>query len=76
MNRIKTLMAAVAAAFICAACVKDEPVVIEYLDVNANNISGSWELVEWNGAPLQQGQYLYDISECGQLLRYASYRYR
>lgn len=59
MNRIKTLMAAVAAAFICAACVKDEPVVIEYLDVNANNISGSWELVEWNGAPLQQGTYVF-----------------
>lgn len=59
MNRIKTLMATVAAAFIFAACVKDEPVVIEYLDVNANNISGSWELVEWNGAPLQQGTYVF-----------------
>ena len=27
--------------------------------MNANNISGSWELVEWNGAPLQQGTYVF-----------------
>ena len=31
----------------------------EYLDVNANNISGSWELVEWNGAALASGTYVF-----------------
>ena len=59
MNRIKSLVATVMVALSSAACVKENPVVIEYLDVNANNISGSWELVEWNGAPLQQGTYVF-----------------
>lgn len=31
----------------------------EYLDVNANNISGSWELVEWNGEALVPGTYVF-----------------
>lgn len=31
----------------------------EYLDVNANNISGKWELVEWNGAGLTGGTYVF-----------------
>lgn len=32
---------------------------IEYLDVNANNISGKWELVQWNGSSLTEGTYVY-----------------
>lgn len=59
MNRIKSLITAAVVALSCVACVNDEPVVIEYLEVNANNLSGSWELVEWNGAPLQQGTYVF-----------------
>ena len=59
MNRIKSLITAAVVALSCIACVNDEPVVIEYLVVNANNLSGSWELVEWNGAPLQQGTYVF-----------------
>ena len=59
MNRIKSLITAAVVALSCIACVNDEPVVIEYLEVNANNLSGSWELVEWNGAPLQQGTYVF-----------------
>ena len=30
------------------SCKKDEPLP-EQLEVNRNNISGQWELVEWNG---------------------------
>lgn len=33
--------------------------VPEYLDVNANNISGKWELVEWNGSALKAGTYVF-----------------
>ena len=29
------------------------------LEVNANNISGQWELVEWNGSNLTEGTYVY-----------------
>ena len=29
------------------------------LEVNANNISGKWQLVEWNGAGLAEGTYVY-----------------
>ena len=29
------------------------------LEVNANNISGKWELVEWNEAELAEGTYVY-----------------
>lgn len=31
----------------------------EQLEVNANNISGKWMLVEWNNAPLVEGTYVY-----------------
>ena len=31
----------------------------EYLEVNANNISGQWQLAEWNGMPLEEGTYVY-----------------
>lgn len=31
----------------------------ELLEVNANNISGKWSLVEWNGSSLAEGTYVY-----------------
>lgn len=31
----------------------------EYLDVNANNISGSWQLKLWNGNELEEGTEMY-----------------
>ena len=62
MNRIKRLMAALAACvFVAVSCdVNDQTQPQEiYLDVNANNISGQWELVEWNGTSLTSGTYVY-----------------
>lgn len=44
-------------AFSCTE--KNTQVTEEYLDVNANNISGKWELVEWNGAALTGGTYVF-----------------
>ena len=53
------LIAAAFAVMSLISCTEKPEVTVEYLDVNANNISGKWELVEWNGAPLAEGTYVY-----------------
>ena len=58
MNRIKSLIAILFAAFITVSCSKEEQ-KSPYLEVTANNISGQWQLVEWNGAPLSEDTYFY-----------------
>ena len=63
MNTFKKIMTAalVALSFLTVSCDRNdssEPQEI-YLDVNANNISGKWELVEWNGATLASGTYVF-----------------
>ena len=52
MNIIKRLSILLAAVVLASCAEKAAP--IEYLDVNAHNISGSWKLVEWNGAALNE----------------------
>lgn len=59
MNKVKMLIAAAFAVMSLISCTEKPEVTVEYLDVNANNISGKWELVEWNGAPLTEGTYVY-----------------
>lgn len=60
MNTIKKLLAVAAVVLSAVSCRPDDHVpAVEYLEVNANNISGSWELVEWNGSPLQSGTYVF-----------------
>lgn len=59
MKYIKYLIAFFMMSLFAASCEKDiEPEVV-YLEVNANNISGQWELSEWNGAGLADGTYVY-----------------
>lgn len=55
IKKILTIVLALTALVSCSE--KEEPVV--YLDVNAHNISGSWKLVEWNGASLKDSTYMY-----------------
>lgn len=55
IKKITILLLSAAALVSCAE--KEEPIV--YLDVNANNIAGSWKLVEWNGAALDPDTYMY-----------------
>jgi len=43
---------------VCGACDDDKPAE-ERLEVNANNVAGTWRLAEWNGAPLPNGSYVY-----------------
>ena len=63
MNTFKKIMTAALAAlsFLAVSCDKNENTEPQeiYLDVNANNISGKWELVEWNGASLTSGTYVF-----------------
>ncbi|MCM1150739.1 MAG: lipocalin family protein [Alistipes sp.] len=46
------------ALVLCGAC-DDENKVPSRLEVNANNVAGTWQLAEWNGAPLPAGTYVY-----------------
>ena len=58
MKKILILLSIIAIAVV--SCEKnpmrEEP---PQLEVNANNISGQWELVEWNGDNLTEGTYVY-----------------
>ena len=60
MKIIRTVIASIlaAASFAAVSCEKT-PEEIVYLEVNANNISGQWQLVEWNGGSLSDGTYVY-----------------
>ena len=51
-----TLLALIVTAF--CACDDDKSYVAP-LDVTPNNLAGTWQLAQWNGAPLAQGSYVY-----------------
>ena len=58
MKKILILLSIIAIAAV--SCEKDSmPEEAPQLEVNANNISGQWELVEWNGSPLNSDTYFY-----------------
>lgn len=63
MNIFKKMMLAAlsATALLAASCdvIITEPDTEPQLEVNANNISGKWELVQWNEAALTEGTYVY-----------------
>ena len=56
MNKIKTFFVLLAMVVCSVACTEEQPVV-KYLDVTPNNLAGTWELVEWNGASLVGDSY-------------------
>ena len=58
MKLFRTIIMVLSAAVVLASCTEETPVV-EYLDVTPNNISGEWELVQWNGNALDDGTYFY-----------------
>lgn len=69
MNKITKILALAFMAVAPMACNKiDGPQDNgpEPLEVNTNNISGKWELVEWNGAPMAEGTYVYMDIERGK----------
>ena len=69
MNKITKILVLAFMAVASMACNKiDDPQDNgpEPLEVNTNNISGKWELVEWNGAPMAEGTYVYMDIERGK----------
>ena len=69
MNKITKILALAFMAVASMACNKIEDPQgngPEPLEVNTNNISGKWELVEWNGAPMAEGTYVYMDIERGK----------
>lgn len=69
MNKITKILVLAFMAVASMACNKiDAPQGNgrEPLEVNTNNISGKWELVEWNGAPMAEGTYVYMDIERGK----------
>ena len=69
MNKITKILVLAFMAVASMACNKiDDPQDNgpEPLEVNTNNISGKWELVEWNGAPMAEGTYVYMDLERGK----------
>lgn len=61
MKRLVYLFSVLALAAAFSSCEQvldggDEELLLE---VNANNISGQWQLSEWNGGPLNEGTYVY-----------------
>ena len=60
MKKILTLISVIALAFATSSCEKvDDNPQPQQLEVNANNISGQWQLVEWNGDNLAEDTYVY-----------------
>ena len=63
MNIVKTMMLAALSAvtLLAVSCdaISTEPEQEPQLEVNANNISGQWELIQWNEAGLAEGTYVY-----------------
>ena len=67
MKKILTFISIIAMAFVSMSCEKEQhDIQPEPLEVNTNNISGKWELVEWNGAPMAEGTYVYMDIERGK----------
>ena len=56
---IKRIIAILLSAAAMISCVEKTEPIEEQLEVNANNLSGSWKLVEWNGSSLNEATYMY-----------------
>ena len=56
MKKILSLLSIIALAFSFMSCEKEGQPVPQ-LEVNAHNISGQWQLIEWNGDDLADGTY-------------------
>ena len=60
MKKILVLLSIIALAFSATSCEKEQNnAQPQQLEVNAHNISGQWELVQWNGSALVEGTYVY-----------------
>lgn len=58
MKKIATLLIALS-VMLFAACERDIDTAVPTLEVKPYNLEGTWQLAEWNGAPLVEGTYVY-----------------
>lgn len=59
IKRMFRMMLCLSLLVMVAACSKDEEAPVVYQEVNYATLNGTWMLTELNGAPLQEGQYVY-----------------
>ena len=59
MNKFKSILAILVVAVLAIACQKESDSNGQFLEVTPNNVSGKWQLVEWNGESLADGTYFY-----------------
>ena len=60
MKKILILLSIITlSAVSCGKIIMTEPEDAPQLEVNAHNISGQWQLVQWNGETLAEGTYVY-----------------
>ena len=57
MKRFLRFAALLSALALLGAC--DDNMYVTPLEVTNNNIAGTWQLAEWNGAPLAEGSFVY-----------------
>ncbi|OKZ02368.1 MAG: hypothetical protein BHV65_04555 [Alistipes sp. 58_9_plus] len=75
MKRFLRFAALLSALALLGAC--DDDMYVTPLEVTNNNIAGTWQLAEWNGAPLAEGSFVYIEfirTELGAVIR-GSYDY-
>ena len=59
MKKLLKLTLLAAAALCLGACDEDKTYEDPGLEVTPHNISGTWQLAEWNGTTLAEGSYVY-----------------
>ena len=57
MKRFLRFAALLSALALLGAC--DDDMYVTPLEVTNNNIAGTWQLAEWNGASLAEGSFVY-----------------
>lgn len=57
-NFLKSTVLSLAVLCLCA-CDDDKSYEDPGLEVTPHNIAGTWQLAEWNGAPLAEGSFVY-----------------
>ena len=59
MKLMRFITVFAASVLMLMSCTNKETPTVEYLDVNANNLAGNWEQVEWRGSELVESSYFY-----------------
>ena len=66
-NIINKTLIILSAALALVSCTKDDAKVEQYLEVNASNLHGNWQLETRNGSALEEGAFFYiNFNRSGQ----------